>query len=475
MFRICKILCVAYVLSERYVDGKILQGQLVTQNNWAFLARFCFLSEKGKFRFDFRIAGDIHEESRVNLLLYFDAANQWPSIYPSNRSCEEKTSILSPEYGQIVPLFMSDVTQQFSGCVPKSELENGTKARCTSYREFKSSRPRWWFIALADCSSRLGLNVTYWISLTNASPESFWRHHFSADEFYILPELIAVECVYVILLACSIYTAIQLKLRRLLHSSYKIFMLSLICQLIGVSCEIYSMVCLGLTGIEAKRSSVIGGILESYSETLYTVLMLLLALGYTVTKSELTRRQIFWLFIFITTSVIFQLSMFVYESQVFDPGLVLYIYESPPGYALLMLKLSAWLVFVSCCYRTSRKTTTKYRFYASLLSLGSAWFLFHPIMVLAITLLVDQWVRESVVKGCSLWVVMLGHALFLYVTRPSMNNERFPFHIRTCQVVPAMGTGQNHSYEPRPRTRTRTAVSVFTLTPFAVSNTAGAR
>lgn len=79
--------------------------------------------------------------------------------------------------------------------------------------------------------------------------------------------------------------------------------------------------------------------------------------------------------------------------------------------------------------------------------------------VLCITLLVDKWIRESIVRGCSLWIVLVGHATFLYVTRPTIANSRFPFHIRTCQVVPIGGDGQNHSYEPR----FRTVVTAFTI------------
>lgn len=64
------------------------------------------------------------------------------------------------------------------------------------------------------------------------------------------------------------------------------------------------------------------------------------------------------------------------------------------------------------------------------------------------TILVDRWVRESVVKGGNLWVIFVGHITFLYVTRPAAANINFPFHIRTNQIVPISGEGQSHGYEP---------------------------
>ena len=116
-------------------------------------------------------------EQNLKILLYYDAPNQWPSVYPSNKTCMEKEAILCDGIGQIVPLSKS--ISEESGCVEKEDAI----IRCSNYRRFRSSRPRWWFIALADCSSKTGLNISYWISLTNAPHGHFWKEHFSADEF----------------------------------------------------------------------------------------------------------------------------------------------------------------------------------------------------------------------------------------------------------------------------------------------------
>lgn len=109
--------------------------------------------------------------------MYYDAPDQWLSVYPSNKTCIDKEAVLWDGIGQIVPLSL--LTPEQSGCVK----EKDSTIRCSSYRKFRSSRPRWWFIALADCSSKIGLNISYWISLTNAPHGNFWKEHFSADEF----------------------------------------------------------------------------------------------------------------------------------------------------------------------------------------------------------------------------------------------------------------------------------------------------
>lgn len=189
-----------------------------------------------------------------------------------------------------------------------------------------------------------------------------------------------------ILVALSFHFALQLRSRRLLHISYKMFIASLLCQLLGALCEIYSYVNLGLRGTPVMNAYLLGELAGASCETLYTVLMLLLALGYTVTKSVLTPSQIRWIGIFTGITAFCQIFLYIYEFEVFDPGLVLYLYESPPGYWLIALKLIAWIVFVTRCCKTIRKMNNKLQFYASLLSMGSAWFLCNPLTVFTLLL-----------------------------------------------------------------------------------------
>ncbi|XP_051170604.1 transmembrane protein 145-like [Leptopilina boulardi] len=443
-------------------NSKILRGQLLTTENWAFLARFCFLSEKGRFQYQFIL----EEDTSVNLLLYYDSATQWPSVYPSNKTCLQKESVLNRDRGQVVPLTAEPFMTASSECIKNKTTK---QYFCNSYREFKSSRPRWWFIALSDCKTQLGLNVTYWISLTNGPPGSFWREHFSADEFYILPLLIAFSIAYFILIILSVIVAIELRSRKLLHISYKLFMLSLWFYLLGLIFEIYEYSIRASLGVNFPGAALIASLFELCSETIFTVLLLLLSLGFTVTKSVLTLVQIGRLLGFIWISTILQLCLLIYQAEVFDPGLVLYSYESPPGYGLLALKIWTWIVFLLCCYKTSSKAATKLHFYSFLMTLGSVWFLFHPLMILIVTFLIDKWIRESVAKGCLMWIIFCGHALFLYTTRPAAANIHFPFHIRTFQVVPYSGNGQGHNYEPR----IQNTAPAFTLTQLRPPNANG--
>lgn len=185
--------------------------------------------------------------------------------------------------------------------------------------------------------------------------------------------------MYIFLILYSIYSAFELQARKLLHVTYKLYILSLITQLIGLTLEMHSYVYLAMRGWEVKSTSLMGNVFEAFSEITFTTLLLLLSLGYTVTKSVLTQGELYRLVYFISCMTALEILLFVYQSAAFDPGLVLYIYESPPGYGLLTLKVWTWFIFVVCCCKTSKKFMVKFRFYGSLLSLGSGWFLCQPI------------------------------------------------------------------------------------------------
>lgn len=54
--------------------------------------------------------------------------------------------------------------------------------RCHNGGSFSTARERWWYIAVANCGSEKGLDITYRFKMTNGNPGDFWSEHFSADE-----------------------------------------------------------------------------------------------------------------------------------------------------------------------------------------------------------------------------------------------------------------------------------------------------
>nr|CAI5836657.1 unnamed protein product [Callosobruchus analis] len=556
------------------VDSKYVEGVLRTRENWAFLARFCFLSQEGQFEYEIEYNED---QGDINLLLYYDTEDQWPAVYKSNKTCQQKESVLSREQNQIINLTTwSFAEREQSGCfflhqtepkttstaiisVPtlpttkvKGERTNiptlslpdvndtttessyyddsnytttefytteydgnntatvedfnttdnpfvevfetqqttfidskvpikkryvksywyvrsGRTVHCHNARRFRSSRRRWWFIAVSNCNSTTGINLRYRILMTNGGPGDFWHEHFSADEFYILPVLVAFTIAYSFLMLAIVICSVELKSRQLLHSTYKIFVLSVILQLFGILFVTSYYLKLAISGLEPTKIKRLGLMLMGGSETTFLLLLLLLAKGYTVTRGRLPLAASVKLTIFMCLYIVTYVTIFIYEAKVFDPGEVLYLYESPAGYGLITLRVMAWCMFIYSTIFTLKHYPEKCNFYYPFNLFGTIWFNAGPAFILSANTYIDKWVRESIVWAVLLLIAYGGHLMFLILTTPSVANKNFPYHVRTTQIGIMEVNGSNtieqfshHMYEPSTTIREQTVIIPLT-------------
>ncbi|CAG0884590.1 unnamed protein product [Darwinula stevensoni] len=413
---------------HRCVFGKYIEGTLRTYENWAFLTRFCFLSEDGKFEFEIEYPLEYAVES---LLLYYDSPDQWPAVYKSGKNCTEMLKPLKVENFQFVNLTSLD---DLSGCQVVREQNDQAYYRCKEMRSFRSARERWWFIAIANCESQKGLFLDYKIKMTNGLPGDFWHEHFSADEFYILRVDIIFFALNVLLCFFAFLEAVELKARQLLHVTYKLFVTSLILQCVGVLFLVLAYARYGVDGVGWPGIKLTGELLESCSEIIFVLMLLLVAKGYTITRGRLRQGSSVKLTLFMCAYCLAYATLFIYQQQNFDPGEVLYLYESPPGYGIVSLRLIAWVSFGYSVFFTLKHYPEKNSFYLSLLVFFTLWFVAGPMVILLAAYVIPDWIREKTVNAVELSVTFLGHMVFLILTRPSAANDNFPYHVRTTQI-----------------------------------------
>lgn len=92
------------------------------------MSRFCFLSEEG--RYEYFIEYD-RKFGDIQLLLYYDEPHQWPSVYKTSKTCQEKVATLSGD--QIITLSSKSPYFTKSGCglraastAPRGESRDST-------------------------------------------------------------------------------------------------------------------------------------------------------------------------------------------------------------------------------------------------------------------------------------------------------------------------------------------------------------
>ncbi|XP_055839460.1 transmembrane protein 145-like [Episyrphus balteatus] len=557
------------------VSARYVEGHIKTLDDWVFLARFCFLSGRGRYEYH------IEFERRYGdpqLLLYYDDETQWPAIYKTGKTCAQKLSVLHPQDNQIMTLSAKSPHNIISGCALRtstadkdttlkpniespidkpfsgeinasyfdqfletstesygsgdfelfnaslsnfsdtevfnqsqsvnyipfgsdlngfrnnlendtiSNLEdveelfakdfegNGTNIRikrgfgsagtsfivtCHSSGGFLTSRERWWYIAISNCGSKNGIDVKYKFRMTNGPPGDFWHEHFSADEMYIPPILLAEALVYVFLLLAIAICAIELKNRHLFHCTYRLFAMSASFQFfgvlfLGVSWSRYAVYGVGpYTGL--------GTVLLAAAEIVFLVLLLLMAKGYTITRARISTCSTIKMTLFINLYIVFYMSLFIYREEVFDPGEVLNLYESPGGLGIALLRCGSWGAFLVSIINTTRKFPEKSVFYYPFAVLGSMWILGGPILTFIGIVFFDPWVRESVMCAVFTILSISGHASFLWLTWPSRANISFPYHVRTNHVgvMAASDDGADyprHVYEPSQDTNAQSII-----------------
>ncbi|GMT07156.1 hypothetical protein PENTCL1PPCAC_29330, partial [Pristionchus entomophagus] len=84
--------------------GKRSRGYLISPEEFAYLDRFCFVSEIGNLYIDLQYPLSLHNVGIESLILYYDTEDQWHSAYQPDKSCADRIDILDPMNNQIIRL-----------------------------------------------------------------------------------------------------------------------------------------------------------------------------------------------------------------------------------------------------------------------------------------------------------------------------------------------------------------------------------
>ncbi|XP_059759968.1 transmembrane protein 145 isoform X2 [Balaenoptera ricei] len=393
--------------------AKYVRGNLSSKEDWVFLTRFCFLSDYGRLDFRFR-----YPEAKCcqNILLYFDDPSQWPAVYKTgDKDCLAKESVIRPENNQVINL-----TTQYawSGCQVVSE-EGMRYLSCSSGRSFRSVRERWWYIALSKCGGD-GLQLEYEMVLTNG--KSFWTRHFSADEFGILETDVTFLLVFILIFFLSCY--------------FGFLSLLFFCIYWGQYAT---------DGIGNESLKILAKLLFSSSFLIFLLMLILLGKGFTVTRGRISHSGSVKLSVYMTLYTLTHVALLIYEAEFFDPGQVLYTYESPAGYGLIGLQVAAYVWFCYAVLISLRHFPEKQPFYVPFFAAYTLWFFAVPVMALIANFGIPKWAREKIVNGIQLGIHLYAHGVFLIMTRPSAANKNFPYHVRTSQIASAGAPGPGGS------------------------------
>eukprot|EP00761_Pharyngomonas_kirbyi_P012653 gb/GECH01012680.1/.p1 GENE.gb/GECH01012680.1/~~gb/GECH01012680.1/.p1 ORF type:complete len:424 (+),score=49.73 gb/GECH01012680.1/:1-1272(+) len=369
------------------------------KSGWLFVTKFCFdsTSPKSPGRLHWKAKGDL---DGVSVAFYDDQDFSFPSLRDeiSDLPCEAK---INSTYAKTVkPL--SD----------NPEYEEHIDEHYT----------RFWYIALSMCNKEKTQDFEMLLHFEN--PGSWWSREFSADKQGVLELYLTFLILYIIVGAVYGYGLFVLWRRSSLHLIVKLFAVTLYLYIIGVFLlwvhyTKYASDGFGVYGLEG-----LGIVFKTASELLLITLLLLMASGWTISTTELQFKRIF--IGVIGTLVALYVILFIWAEIGVSPESTIYVYDTPPGITLAVLRFPLLGFFIYLCIRSYLKEmeTMKKRFYIVFASAYSVWFLILPFIVF-LAYAFDPWNRYIAIESISMVFYFISLVSMCVLLWPKLADKLF--------------------------------------------------
>eukprot|EP00128_Syssomonas_multiformis_P017974 Colp12_sorted_trinity150504_noHs@2686 len=419
------LVCLLYASS---VEGVVKTGELVSDDKFRFFLRFCFKGDgSGQLSYTIKRYQVPAQENETGLAIsfYYDGEEQWPAVYPTYKgTCESRRNIA---------VYFVHLNKVNPLCTTVQTYPDGSyDVLCTEKLQFAAILPRWWYLALTSCSGQQ-YAFDYYVEMTNGVG-NFVRQ-FSADEIGILETSIAFFIFFLLLLMVfQFYHVRVLKEMGMYHSTIKLLWICIFLGFLGFLLQLAHYGKLSQDGIGSEGALRASRVMIAFLEDIFILNLLLLAHGLTVARGRLSSVYMVTIAIFIVVYVIVHEAVLIWEVSEFDPGRVLYRYESPPGYVLIAMRLLAYVWFLIAWAKTFKKYSQKRKFYLPFVVVYSFWLLAMPVIVAIAKFNLEpryRMISVSIVESC---VQLLGLVALVYLWRPNKANKHFPFHLRINQV-----------------------------------------
>lgn len=418
------LLLIFCLVSGKYVSGGISNGQ-----KWVLVSDFSFIEDIGQLKYD--VEYSVTNECCPSLAYY--SHNSYESASSNDdMDCSSKLSYAEDVLTfQNVLLNVSSNTGNFSMQCSSSNDTNLRK--CSGKLRLQSTRDRWWFFVLSHCSSTNGLDISYELTFTNGDS---WERHLPAEEMHSLEYKAVPLAGNILLFVVGLIFARQLLDQGKLHRAYKLFMMTLSCEIAAqVFDYIYYTHYVG-NGMPRHPLQTGAELFHSISEVIFVVLLILLANGWIITTGHFDREKQIRLKVFLWLYILTYEILFVFKTF-FDSEVSHIPYESYLDIAVRSLRTLAWACFIYGTSFSIKRHPEKRKFYNYFQQFYSVWFLFPPLSALTFSTLFDELHQLKYLRLVRLLnplICFLGFVGLLFIMRPSKVNTNFPFHIRGNEV-----------------------------------------
>eukprot|EP01114_Cavostelium_apophysatum_P022807 TRINITY_DN837_c0_g1_i1.p1 TRINITY_DN837_c0_g1~~TRINITY_DN837_c0_g1_i1.p1 ORF type:complete len:434 (+),score=67.60 TRINITY_DN837_c0_g1_i1:118-1419(+) len=356
---LCAIALIA-VSQAKVHNGKVT---LDTDNRWVPLSYFWFNGERNKTKtvfFDIHKldAGDL---SGLTLLLYDDqnpnnGTEPWKYVWKHHKSmsCEELTKAAKQP---VLPV------KQMNDTIRINE-----------------GRIHPWYVAITDCSGTKH-EIEYTITFHN--PPGKWTEQFSVDEQGYFGLFLSFFIFFLFLVPVHLFFVFSLRRTGSYILLVKVFTAVVVLYAVGNMCNFIHYTNYAHNGHGAPGLRIFGQILDNVAQVLFILIVIVIAKGLYVSRSEIHDRRNF--LIVVGVLIVVWLSLFIWrmadENMNIPPT---FSWGTAPGIMLLIFRFVI-LAYFAWSLRSSHieeGDTTKRTFYVYYGGLVLVWFLILPLLVI---------------------------------------------------------------------------------------------
>jgi hypothetical protein len=338
----------------------------------------------------------------ITLAFYDDEAQEWPEIYHHSMSCQDKLARSKARY-------------------PVTSVN-------TTIRPKDVASPHFWYVAAVNCGGEIVLD--YEITFLNPWGNNKWIEQFSCDEVGLEGLYISYFVFYLIGGCIHLYAVITLIRATAYHTIVKLLSVSIGLEGLSVFSLFVHYAVYQKNGVGAPALKGIGDVLDLMAQVVFIFLLVLIAKGWCISKTRLDDRKV--VLIGIAVLALAYLALFIWENAGVDPASTLYIYQSPPGIIILVLRGVTMLWFIWSLRATYLEDyhPAKRKFYLWFGIACVAWFLALPFIAIIAASFNHPWAELKTVMILYVTANALALAGLQFLLWPSRASEYFQISAR---------------------------------------------
>lgn len=309
-----------------------------------------------------------------------------------------------------------------------------------TYRVRDTNQPRFWFVSFVSChrntssclwsQSPAEFTLNYDIWIVNGRPDlkhlNPLEHQFSYDQQDTVELYSLFSIVYSLLLPVQLYA---LFIQR--HPLPLLLSVCMALEYLGVLFNLLHVAKFSIDGTGFPSCRVTGNFIDTASQCLFMLLLLLVVKGWTITCQSLpwtTRLILFSVWAAYTTASI---ALFVWNQTEVDLISDVGEYQTWPGWLILTFRLLIMLWFLFELRETFRReqNTQKTKFYLHFGAGFLVWFIYLPLLTLVTSQVSALW-RNKAIISVSYSADLLSLCVLVHLLWPSRSRLQQVFNLQ---------------------------------------------